>query len=152
MCGSLAAFSMDGGQHDVDGRADGYDVEVDVGGVKSFGGSGLYTAVPNLYLRTEGPEALDVLVDRTGTDGTAARKRNIGHVVLAQQRADKVVGCPDLPDVLVVDGYALHVRGADLRGMTIDTLDDSADLLQCLEHDIDVTHVRQILYNHIFIC
>ena len=36
--------------------------------------------------------------------------------------------------------------------MTIDTLDDGADLLQCLEHDIDVTHVRQILYNHIFIC
>ena len=147
-----SALCEDGGQHDVDGRTDGYDVEVDVGRVKSLGSIRLYTAVPDLHLRTEGTEALDVLVDRTGTDGTAARKRNIGHMVLAQQRADKVVGRPDLPDVLVVDGYALHVRGADLRGMTIDTLDDSADLLQCLEHDVDVTHVRQILYNHIFIC
>ena len=147
-----SALCEDGSQHDVDGRADGYDVEVDVGGVKSFGGSGLYTAVPDLYLRTEGPEALDVLVDRTGTDRTAARKRNIRHVMLAQQCADKVVGCPDLPDVLIVDRYARHAHGADLRCMTIDTLDDGADLLQCLEHDVDVTHVRQILYNHIFIC
>ena len=139
-------------QHDVDGGTHRNHVQVDVGGAETVLCIGHDTAVPDLHIGAQGPEALQMLVNGPGADGTAAGQRHTGLLVLAEQRSDKVVGCPDPPDKLVVDGHVGNLRRRNGYGMPVDALHSSADFLQGLQHDIHVPHIRQVLEDHLLVC
>ena len=101
-----ASLRHDRCHDDVDGRAYGNYVHVDVGSDKSVR-PGVNSARCQSYCRSESPEALDVLINRAKPDIAAARQRNARLLVLAQKGADQIIGTSDLSDVLIVNRSVL---------------------------------------------
>ena len=83
---------LDGGEHQVDGRADGYGIKINARTVEGTRGGALDdSAVDQLVLRAHQREALQVLVDRTHAEVAAAGQGDLRVVETAQKRAQKVV-------------------------------------------------------------
>ena len=92
----------DGCHHDIDGRAHRDDVHVDMGSAKHIRLGYDHSGRRKAHIRAQCPEALDVLIDRTQSDITAAGKRYRRTAVPAQKGADQIIRSSDLAHVFIV--------------------------------------------------
>ena len=63
----------------------------------------------DLYLCAKSAESLNVKIDRTASDVTATRKRNLRAFVFAKKRPDKIIGRTNPADVLVIHRYFMNI-------------------------------------------
>ena len=92
-----------------------------------------------------------MLVNRTASDVAAARERNLCALILSKQCSNKIIGSTNFTDILIIYAYLTDRRCIDLYGMPVNPLYLSTNLRNRLEKDIDVPHIRQILYDDIII-
>ena len=96
-------------------------------------------------------EALQMEVDRSGTDIASAGKRNLRFLVFAKQCAEKIVACADLFDVFILDIHIADVCSAQYNAVSVSAVDLHADLDHSFKHDVDVPNVRKILDQNLLI-
>ena len=134
-------------EHDVHGRADGDNVEINMCAVQAVLGrlDPDVTALGQSDLGAERLEALDVLVDRTNAAEVAAAWHcYLGKAVLAEQHAEQIVGGAQLALELVrLERRILGVLDLHSRGI------DQTDLCAELAHDLHLErHVDDL--RHVF--
>ena len=111
------ALRHDGSHHDVDRGADGDDIHIDVGSAQDLRLSDHHSGRCQADIRPQGPEALDMLVDRAQADVAASRQSHGSAPVLAQKRSDQIIGPPDLADIIVVHDSISADHGSLTSGM-----------------------------------
>ena len=62
---------------------------------------GLDQSMLDLHLRTQGTESLDVLVNGTTADITAAGKCHLRMLIFSQKSTDQIIGGSDLLDIFI---------------------------------------------------
>ena len=140
--------------HDIDGRSHGDHIQIDVTSPQLFGVHN-DDAVLDLHLRAQRAEALDMLIDRTASDLTAARQYNFRLLVLAQKSAYQIVGRPDLSYIFII--YQQVSAGIDILSADqyfIVALADYSrpNLLHGLEQDVGISYIRHIVDQTLTIC
>ena len=137
---------LDGGKHQVDGRADGNGIEVDTRAVEGTLCTALDdSAVDEVVLRAHQRKALKVLVDRTNTEVTAAGKGDLGVMKTSEQRAQKVVGRTHAAHVLADRLISVDGSGVDIERVLIDAAHHRAHILEDRRDQGDVGDIRYIL-------
>ncbi len=96
-------------------------------------------------LRAERLKALEMLVDRTHAEVAAAGQRDLCLAVLAQQRAQEVIGRTHAAHQLGGGRAGSDMHRVDIEGGFIDPSDLGAHLLQDLADKRHVADVRDIL-------
>lgn len=91
-----------------------------------------HTTVFHICRSAESPEALQVLVNRTTSDITAAGKRNFRMAVLAKQRAHQIVTGTDLLNIGIIHADGMNIATVKLYTVRTGTLYDHADLLHSI--------------------
>ncbi len=108
------ALGFYGGEHDVDGRADGDDVEIDVPPEEVLG-LDADKAVPDVDGRAQRLKTLDMLVDRADAEVASAGQGNVRLAEPSHQRAEKVIGGPELAGEIL-----RHLVGAQVARINED--------------------------------
>ena len=152
------AFCHGSGQHHIDRGADAHYVQIDLGSLKGrFAGLRIILCicidetVLNTDLCAQQFKALLVLVDRTGTDLAAARKRYTGLFVFTQHRTDQIIGSSDLMNIVVVDHEFTDALAVDLNDMGIILFRKAhhgADGFYSFQEYTDIVDIRQIADRH----
>ena len=138
------AGGQDSRQQDVDRGADGDHVEIDVAAVEVLAVDD-DDAVLDRRGGSEGPEALEMLVDGARADVAAAGKGDLGVVVFAKERAQQVVTRADMADVLVIDAGLADVGAVDPVAVAIFAFDADADLFHGVAESMDIADVRDVV-------
>ena len=89
-------------------------------------------------------KSLDVLVDWTASDVTAAGKSHFRLPVLSEKRSQQIVGGTDLLDIIVLDHEVMNLSSVDLYRMPVHPFHKNSDTLHCLKKNVRITHVRHI--------
>ena len=85
--------SLNGSQHNIDGGADGNDIQINrVSQKAALRGYVNHPVFHGRYLRAQRGKALEVLIDRAYAQLTAAGHGHLRRAVLSQQSADKIIG------------------------------------------------------------
>ena len=92
-----------------------------------------------------------MLVNGSGTDIAASGQRHQRLFVLAQQRSQKVIGCPNPPDRFILHAYGMDGPSDDPHAVLIDPLYDAADSLNGIQHHVDIPDIGEIPDHHRFI-
>ena len=74
--------------------------------------SGFHQSVLNIHLRSQGPEALQVLINGAASYVAPSRKNYFRMFILSQERSQKVIGAPDLLHRLI-----FHYKIVDISGI-----------------------------------
>ena len=118
------------GDEDVHGRTHGDHVQVDLRPVQAAGGGGgVDEAVLHLDLRAHGGEALEMLVDGTHAQVTAAGRGNLRPAKAAQQCADEIVGRTDLAGQLIGNVLLVYLGAVQLHSGGVDGAHVGAQVL-----------------------
>ena len=145
-------FCHDRGHDDIDGRADGDDIHIDMAADKAGRFRAHMSGRHNRYVRAKCPEALDMLVNRAQADIAAAGQSHFRLAVLAEEGSDQVVGTADLPDGLVIYRLILDIRSVNYICMSFRVCDFAADVADCSNQRADVADIRNIFYGDRLIC
>ncbi len=136
---------LDGGEHDVDGRSDGNGIEINARAVEGLGSVKRDDrAVDQIVFRAHELEALEVLVDRTNAEVTAAGKRDLSLMKTAEQRSEQIVGSAHLADAVLRRLKGMDGTGIDIEGIFVDAANHRAHILQDVGDDADVGDIRYI--------
>ena len=123
-----------GCHHDIDGCTNRYHIEINMISNQLVCFRNNLTAIYNLYFRTKCLKALDMLVDRTQSNITAARQSNLCIVVFTKQSSKQIVGCSYLPNIFIIHTDILagsDCSAADRNCMVINVFYLSANCLDC---------------------
>ncbi len=112
---------------------------------------GVYQAVAEIHLGTEGPEALEVKIDGAAADDTATGKGHLGFLVLAQERTQQVVGGANLLHILVIQNQAVDGGAVDANRVRVHPLNHGADVADGIQHDVDVADIGEIVDENCFV-
>ena len=137
--------------HDVDGCADRNHIQINVR-AHQVNGMGMDSSALNLNLGSQSAEAFQMLVNRSAANIAAARKRYLRTLIFAKQRANKIIGSTNAADVFIIYCDLANGRTVNLYGMTVHAVHPCANFLDCLQKDVDITHVWKIFNDHIVIC
>ena len=138
-------IGQSGGQHHVHGGAHGDHVQVDVAALEpSVGHLGAHKAVFHFHVRPQGPQTLQVLVDGSAAEVTAAGQRHFCLAKTPQKRAKQVIAGTDFTPGLighraVMDGGAVH-----LHRRTVDGAHVGPQFLEDIEHQGHIADLRQV--------
>ena len=121
------ALGQHSSQHGVHRSANGNGVKKDMCADKVVG-LDMDLAVFHRVLSPKGCESLQVLVDGTRAEITAARHSDLARPKAAQQRAQKVVAGPHLAGKLVRYLSAVNMGGVNLVGAAADHADAGTQL------------------------
>ena len=92
-----------------------------------------------------------MLVNRALSYGASSRKGNRCFMVLPKKSSYKVIGCPNLTNILIVYAVCADLPCQNNGGMSIRAFHLGTHFFQCLQHNIHIPNIRQILYrNFIF--
>ena len=145
-----ASVGQGGGQHDIHGGPYGDDVQIDLGALQATVlRACVDIAASDVHVGAHGHKALDMLINGTGAQVTAARRRHLGGPEPAQQRADKIIGSPDLAghhvgypgiaDTGAVDVHRGTVHGADICTQFLENFQNKGDVAD-LGNVLDPAH------------
>ena len=148
LCGVLdngRAVRQDCADHDVHGRADGDDVEIDTAARQAVcRGGGADEAILEVNGGTDGLEALDVLVDGARAEVAAAGQRHAGMAEAAELRADEIIGGADTAHQRVGGLRIAHICAAELQRIRTQAADLCAHAVQNLQQEPDIGDIRHI--------
>ena len=118
--------------HNIDGRAYAYYVKINM-----FSDQPVCLchdlAMLDLHIRAHCAKSFDMLIDRTASDITSARKRNVCSLILAKQRSQKIIGSTDLFDIIVFNRNIMDILSIDLHRMSVYTVNHCADALDRIQ-------------------
>ena len=89
-------------------------------------------SVDNADFGSQGPEALQMLVDGTAADVAAPGQRYLRLLILAEQSSQQIIGSPDFLDKFIVHTDGTNGGAADPHRMAVDPLYYSSDNGNCL--------------------
>ncbi len=144
-----ATVGQGGGHHQVLGAGDGDHVHQDVGTLQATVDTGLDVAILDGDLGAHQLQAMDVQVDRTGTDGATARQGDVGRPEAGCQRTQCQDGGAHGLHQLV--GGDVVVHGPGQHGHIAVDLGGGAQHLQQLEGGAHVLEARNVGELHLFI-
>ena len=136
--------------HDIDGGSHRNHIQINVA-CHQINGVSNHCPALDLHIRSQRPKSLYMLVNGTASDIAASRKRNLGALIFTQQSAYKVIRGADPTNVFIIHRYLSYISRIDLHCMTVDAAYAGTDLLNRLQHYVDIPHIRQIIDEHIFI-
>ena len=136
---------LDSGEHQVDGRADRYGVEIHSRAVEGAGGSALDDrAVDEFIVRTHHRKALEVLVDRTHAEVTAAGQSDLRVMESSQERAQQIIGRAHAAHRVMGRLPCVDGSGIDIQSVLIDAAHHRAHILQDIRDQRHVGDVRDV--------
>ena len=129
--------------HNVDGCANRHNIQENMASVKIFR-TCHNRPMKNLYICSQSPEALQMLVNGTASDIASARKRHLRMFIFSKQRAQKIIGCADFFNVFIINADIGNGRTINLYCRSVDSFYLGSDPGNCFQQNIDVSYVRQI--------
>ena len=144
------AYRTGRSHHDIDGSTDRNDIHENVRTCHMMA-AGQNRPVLNIDLCADRAETLQMLVDRSASDITSAGKRNFRLVILAQKRAEKIIGRADLSNIFILDRTVAYGRTVYFYRMPVYALNVRADPGNRLQENIDIIDIRKIFKCYGFI-
>ena len=92
-----------------------------------------------------------MLVYGPAADVAAAGEGYLRALIFAQKGADKIVGCPDFADELIVHRHFLDPARVDFHRMAVYPLHRSPDLGDRFQKHINIPHIRQVIDHHVLV-
>ena len=108
-------------------------------------------SVFDLHVRSQGTEPFEMLVDGTAADIAASGKRHFRALIFSKKSSQKIVGCPDLLDIVILDINACYAFSVDLHCMPVHSVHHRADPRDGVQKYIDVIYIRKIIDHYSFI-
>ena len=84
-------------------------------------------AVLNIHVCPKRTESFQVLVDRSASDVTSARKSHFRPFILSEKSSQKIIRCTDLLDIVVFHIIVSDSASVDLDRMTVNPVYFRAD-------------------------
>ena len=134
-----------GGQHDVGGGAHADHIQVDALSLQAVG-AGLHGHIllGLLHIGTQQAEALDVLIDGTGGEGTAAGQGHMAPAVAAQLGTQQVVAGTHLANQIRIGLTVGNIGAIDLHHAGLDPLGGGTHGAHDVQQDTDIGDVGNI--------
>ena len=107
---------------------------------------GLDQSMLDLHLRTQGTESLDVLVNGTTADITAAGKCHLRMLIFSQKSTDQIIGSSDLLDIFIFYYQFTDIGCVESHLMAIGALYDHTNVLHSAQKYVRVSYIRHIFY------
>ncbi len=134
----------------IDGRAHAGNIQINMTSHKALR-TGSDHAVRNLHRRAQRLKPLDMLINRTASDITAARQHHRRLFKPSQKRAQKIIGCPDFAQRIAVHVQIMNQRRVHFHRMPVDPFHMCANALHGSKQDVGIPHIRHIFYQNSFI-
>ena len=132
-------------QHNVDGGAHADHVQTDTTALQAqLAGTQGHIVLGLLHIRTQRHKALDMLIDGTGSEITAARQGNIGASEPAQQHAHEVIAGTHFPNQIGIRMGIGDIRAIDDHNIGTFFGDLCAHSLQNVQKDPYIGNIRHI--------
>jgi len=84
-------------------------------------------AMLDLHLCAERAESFQMLINRPASNVASARKRYFRVLIFTKQRAQKIIGCPDFLDIVIINTEIMHRATADFHRVAVDPLNPGSD-------------------------
>ena len=134
-----------GGHHDVGSRAHTDHVQADALATQAIlAGDHLHVLLGLGHVRAQQAEALDVLVDGTGREGTAAGQGHMAPAVTAKLGTQQVVAGAHLADQIGVGLAVGHIRAVDLHHAGLGPVNGGTHGAHDVQQDADVGDIGDI--------
>ena len=140
------ALGQNGGEHDVHGSAHGDDVQVDLGALHpARPGAGVNIAALYVHVGPHGHKTLDVLVNGAPAEVAAAGRGDLRRAEAAQQRADQIVGGPNLAGQLLRDAGVADMGAVDVHRSAVDRAYVGTQILEDIQDQRHVADLGNVL-------
>ena len=90
-------------------------------------------------------------INRTASDDASTRQCHFRLFVFTKQCTQQIIRCTNFFDIFIIDIQLSYRRSIDARCMTVYTLYHCSNVTQCIQHNIDIAHIRQIIYGYCLI-
>ena len=92
-------------------------------------------------------EALDVKVNRSGSDVTSAGKCYFCATILTKKSAEKIIRSTNLLNIFIINRKTTDRGSIDLNDIALDAFNMRTDILDCTQKHVNITYVRYITDN-----
>ena len=137
-------------QHNIDGRTDRNHVKINMTAAKMIRIHN-YHAMVDLRSCTKTTEALQVLVNRTASDVTAAGQRDLRLFIFSEKRSQQIIGRADPLHVFIIDPDRPDSGSVNRNRMGIDPFYGRTNPGDCLQKHIDIPYIRKIIDHHFLV-
>ena len=131
--------------HNVDGSSDGYCIQINVAASQLFRLCA-DSAVADADSGSQRFKSFQMKVNGSAADITSARQRNFCLLIFSQQSPQQVIGRPDLLYIFIINADFTDPGSVQQYCMACQTLHPNTNLRHGLQHNINITYIRQVFY------